>query len=145
LVSQTLSLSPLCSQLAAILMSLRQLHLQVSSSHTTALLVHFSLASCPDILFATIYLTSSLSSVILSGWSRSRVPASVTFLLAPHLNTHFPGGSVTKTEDMLTHTLTEGIQDDAYGLTDIAVPHFELGQDLSLRGRSSLYKGSFLL
>jgi len=42
LVSQTVSLSPLRSQLAAILKSLRKLLLQVSSSHTTSLLVHFS-------------------------------------------------------------------------------------------------------
>jgi len=44
---------------------------------------------------------------------------------------------VTKTEDVLTHTLTEGTQDDAHGLTDIAVPCFKsllVGQDLSLRG-----------
>jgi len=51
---------------------------------------------------------------------------------------HFPGGSVTKTENVLTHTLTEGTQDDAYGLTEITVPRFKsllVGQDLSLRGR----------
>jgi len=42
LVSQTVSLSPLHSQLAAILTSSRQLLLQVSSSHIATLLVHFS-------------------------------------------------------------------------------------------------------
>jgi len=39
---------------------------------------------------------------------------------------HFPGGSVIKTEDVLIHTLTKGTQEDAHGLTDVAVPHFEL-------------------
>jgi len=42
LVSQTARLSPLHSQLAAILTSSKQLLLQVSSSHTTTSLVHFS-------------------------------------------------------------------------------------------------------
>jgi len=50
---------------------------------------------------------------------------------------------ITKTEDVLTHTLTEGTQDDANGLSDVAVPCFEsllVGQDLSLRGRCSHYE-----
>jgi len=57
-------------------------------------------------------------------------------------------GSVANTEDVLTHTLAEGTQDDALGLTDVAVPCFELllvGQDLSLRGRFVLLKDGALL
>jgi len=44
----------------------------------------------------------------------------------------------------LTHTWTEGTQDDAHGLTDVAVPCFEsllVGQDLSLGGSCSLLEG----